>query len=71
MKGPTVRVPNMWGKDVGKEGAAWMAGKLILPMLSSSVRPKMAFMLLNVTHLRAGAAALSSTARPWRAVFAV
>lgn len=49
----TVRVPNMWGKEVENEGAAWMAGKLILPMLSSLVRPKMALMLLNVTHLHA------------------
>ena len=47
-----MRVPNMCGKDVEKDGAAWMAGKLILPMLSSFVSPKIARMLLNVTHLR-------------------
>jgi hypothetical protein len=31
----------MWGKDEAKEGAAWMAGKECLPMLSESEKPKM------------------------------
>ena len=47
----TLRSPNMWGNEVGKEGAAWMAGKEILPMLSSGVRPKMPRIWLKVTHL--------------------
>lgn len=47
----SLRSPNIWGKDVGKAGAACVAGKDILPMLSSPFRPNMAFMELNVTHL--------------------
>ena len=49
--GHTLRPPNMCGKEEGNEGAAWMAGKEILPMLSSGVRPKIPRIWLKVTHL--------------------
>lgn len=51
----SLRSPKMWGKDVGKAGAACVAGKEILPMLSSPLRPKMALIELKVTHLGTGA----------------
>lgn len=40
----SVRSPKIWGKELLKEGAAWMAGKLIFPgggqrALSGSARP--------------------------------
>lgn len=44
-------VPNMWGKESGNDGAAWMAGKEIFPMLSSPVNPKIPFTWFRVTHL--------------------
>ena len=46
-----LRVPNMWGKESGKQGAACTAGKLICPILESKLKPKMAFRVLTVTSL--------------------
>ena len=47
-----LRLPNMWGKEVGKHGAACTAGKLICPMFESKLKPKMAFLVLIVTALQ-------------------
>ena len=47
-----LRLPNMWGNEVGNAGAACTAGKAILPMLSSIVKPKMFRTVLKVTSLR-------------------
>ena len=47
------RVPNIFGKDVGRQGAAWTAGKAILPMQSSAVSPKMLRTWFMVTALQA------------------
>ena len=33
-------LPRTLGKELEKEGAAWMAGKLYFPMLSELVKPK-------------------------------
>lgn len=41
----------MWGKEVGKEGAACTAGKAILPMLLSIVKPNMPLTWFIVTAL--------------------
>lgn len=46
------RFPKMWGKLLGKLGAACTAGKDILPMLSDSVRPKMDLTMFIVTNLQ-------------------
>ena len=46
-----LRVPNMWGNESGKQGAACTAGKLICPILESKLKPKMAFRVLTVTSL--------------------
>lgn len=42
--------PNKWGNESGKDGAAWMAGKPIWPILDSFVNPKMPRAWLYVTH---------------------
>jgi hypothetical protein len=39
-QGMSVLDPKMCGKELEKEGAAWIAGKENLPMLSLSVNPK-------------------------------
>jgi len=40
----------MKGNEVEKEGLAWMAGKLILPITSLSPNPNIPFTWLKVTH---------------------
>ena len=45
----------MWGKEVGKDGAACTAGKAILPMLLSIVNPKMPRTWFMVTALHVAA----------------
>lgn len=42
-------VPNMCGKTLLNDGAACTAGKATLPMLSSSVKPKVFFALCTLT----------------------
>ena len=42
--------PNMCGNESGNEGAAWMGGKPIWPMLDSPPNPKMPRAWLNVQH---------------------
>ncbi len=42
--------PKMCGNELEKEGAAWTAGYAYLPMLSESVKPKMALTCDVVTH---------------------
>ena len=37
----SLRCPNMWGKVVGKDGAACTAGNATCPMLDSPLKPKM------------------------------
>ena len=65
-------VPKMWGNDVGKQGAAWTAGKAILPILSSCVMPmrlRMEFMVTdlhmqrNTSYLQPALQFLSSTSQ--------
>jgi len=41
--GTSPRSPKIWGKLDEKLGAAWIAGKWLLPMLSDSTKPKVAF----------------------------
>lgn len=41
--GTSLEPPNRWGNTEEKEGAAWMAQKAALPMLSSSVNPNVCF----------------------------
>jgi len=37
----------MWGKELEKEGAAWIAGYMNLPMLAERSKPKMFFDLVG------------------------
>jgi hypothetical protein len=61
-----LRAPNMCGKEVGKQGAACTAGKAILPMQSSCVKPKMPRTWFTVTALH-GKASLAEM-RLWLGV---
>ena len=55
------RWPNMWGKEVGKEGAACTAGKAILPMLLSMLKPNMPLTWFIVTALHQDGQNLSAS----------
>jgi len=39
-------------KELGNEGAAWIAGKACLPMLAESVKPKIPLAVLYVQHFQ-------------------
>lgn len=49
-QGISVLLPNMCGKELEKEGAAWIEGKDTLPILSLSLKPNIPLAWLVVTH---------------------
>lgn len=50
-QGTSVLSPKIWGNELEKDGAAWIAGKWLLPMLSDSTKPNVALDCVYVSCL--------------------